>query len=306
MTDVPHLPVLKDETIGLLEPRPGKRIIDGTFGFGGHSQALLVAGAEVLGLDLDAEAHAACRELAARFPLLHCRHMSFRDLDGAMASLGWQHADGILLDLGVSSRQLDDPAKGFSYRTDGPLDLRFDQQAGEPAWRLLDATAERDLATILFEFGEERHSRRLARAIKASGSPIRTTGELRATVETALPRGAKTMATLSRVFQALRIAVNQELVALANTLEQIPDCLNTGGRVVIIAYHSLEDRLVKRWLDREKRDCVCPPELPVCGCGHTRRLKPLTRGAVKASPAEQKENPRSRSARLRAAERLAH
>lgn len=301
-----HVPVLKDQTIELLQPGPGRRYVDGTFGFGGHSLALLEAGAEVLGLDLDGVAFGHCEQLAADHDGLGCRRTSFRDLDRALRSHGWNAVDGVLLDLGVSSWQLDDPGKGFSYRTEGPLDLRFDQDAGETAADLLAELNQEDLANLIYELGEERGSRRIARAIVTAraAEPVATTARLRAIVEGVLPRGVKSQPTLSRVFQALRIAVNAELEALDETLEKLPAVLRPGGVFVVISYHSLEDRRVKRFIERERRDCLCPPELPACVCGHRRTLKPLTKKAVQAAETEQRENPRSRSARLRAACRL--
>ncbi|MCP4572423.1 MAG: 16S rRNA (cytosine(1402)-N(4))-methyltransferase RsmH [bacterium] len=306
MTSAPHVPVLLEETIELLQPRPGRRYVDGTFGFGGHATALLDAGAEVLGLDLDDRALATCRDLAAARPECHCHYGSFRDLSGALAACGWRRVDGVLLDLGVNSLQLDDPELGFSYRADGPLDLRFDREQGRPAAALVAELDETALADIFWKWGEERASRRLARAVVRARAeePVDTTGRLAAVITDTLPRGVKPMPTLSRVFQALRIAVNEELEALDEAVESLPGVLNAGGRFVVIAYHSLEDRLVKRFIDRERKDCLCPTELPVCACKHARSLRRLTRGAVKAGPDEAARNPRSRSARLRAAERL--
>jgi 16S rRNA (cytosine1402-N4)-methyltransferase len=307
MTGAPHVPVLLQQTLDLLQPGPGRRYVDGTFGFGGHSSALLDAGAEVLGLDLDGVAFAACTELAAGRPGLQCRRDSFRNLDHALRDVGWDRVDGVLLDLGVSSLQLDDPDKGFSYRADGPLDLRFDQDRGEPAAQLLSDLDERSLADLLWSLGEERASRRIARAVVAARAeaPVDTTGRLVQIVQGVLPRGVKPQPSLSRVFQALRIAVNDELGALEETLAKLPRVLVPGGRFVVISYHSLEDRMVKRFIDRERRGCVCPPELPMCaGCGHVQTLEPLTRRAVAADDEEQERNPRARSARLRAAQRI--
>ncbi len=307
MTGQLHVPVLLAETLRLLEPAPGKRIVDGTFGFGGHTAAMLAAGAAVLGLDLDDEAVASCRQLAQRQTGLICRQGSFRGLANALADAGWEGADGLLLDLGVSSRQLDDPGKGFSYRADGPLDLRFDQHRGRPAHALLEDLDETELATVLRDFAEERGARPLARAIKGAArtEPIRTTARLREVVTAALPAGAPVNAVLSRVFQALRIAVNDELAALAETLESVPRVMGAGARVVVIAYHSLEDRIVKQWVDRERRDCLCPSGLPACCCGHRRTLVSLTRRPIVATDDEIRDNTRARSARLRAAELLA-
>jgi 16S rRNA (cytosine1402-N4)-methyltransferase len=282
------------------------RIVDGTFGFGGHARAMLEAGAEVLGLDLDGVAQVACKELSERMPGLTCTRISFRHTGRAVKDAGWEKADGILLDLGVSSLQLDDPDKGFSYRADGPLDLRFDQDSGRTAAELMAAMEEAELANLLWEWGEERASRKIARAIvrARAEAPVDTTARLREIVEGILPRGVKTAPTLSRVFQALRIAVNEELDALGEVLAQLPGLLRPGGRFVIISYHSLEDRMVKRFIDREKRDCLCPTELPACVCGHVRTLKPLTKRAVKPTAEEESVNARARSARLRAAEIL--
>jgi 16S rRNA (cytosine1402-N4)-methyltransferase len=304
MISAPHVPVLREETLGLLAAGPGRRIIDGTFGFGGHAAGLLEAGADVLGVDLDAVAQAACHSLAAGQPRLRCHHGSFRDLDAALRSAGWDGADGVLLDLGVSSKQLDDPAKGFSYRADGPLDLRFDQTRGQTAADLLAGLDEAGIADLIWRWGEERGSRHIARRLVQSRAeaPLETTTQVREAVKSALPRGVKPEPVLSRVFQALRIAVNDELGALADALASMQRVLRPGGRLVVISYHSLEDRLVKRFIDQERRDCVCPPDTPVCVCRHKAWLRPLTRKAVVASAAEQHVNARSRSARLRAAE----
>ncbi len=303
MSDAPHIPVLKEETLSLLEPGPGKRFIDGTFGFGGHSKAMLEAGAEVLGLDLDGVAYAACQKISARETGLHCCRISFRNMDEALETQNWDQVDGVLLDLGVSSLQLDDPDKGFSYRSDGPLDLRFNQDKGQTAAELVANLGETELANLIYRYGEERGSRRIARVLvnAREEEPIETTVRLRDLIEGLLPRGVKSAPVLSRVFQALRIAVNEELEALPEALEKLVKVIRPGGAFVIISYHSLEDRLVKRFIDREKKDCLCPPELPLCRCGHQALLKPLTRKVVKASPTEERENPRSRSARLRAA-----
>ncbi|MCP4293222.1 MAG: 16S rRNA (cytosine(1402)-N(4))-methyltransferase RsmH [bacterium] len=303
MTDAPHIPVLKTETLDLLEPGPGKRFIDGTFGFGGHTGSMLEAGAEVLGLDLDGVAFSACEKLAEDQENLRCCRISFRDLDEAMKLNNWDQVDGVLLDLGVSSWQLDDPDKGFSYRSDGPLDLRFNQDQGQTAADLVAELSETELADLIYRWGEERGSRRIARTLVRAREeePIETTARLRDLIEGMLPRGVKSAPVLSRVFQALRIAVNEELEALPEALEKLLSAIKPGGVFVVISYHSLEDRIVKKFIDREKRDCLCPPELPVCRCGHLALLKPLTRKAVKASASEEKTNPRSRSARLRAA-----
>jgi 16S rRNA (cytosine1402-N4)-methyltransferase len=230
--------------------------------------------------------------------------MSFRHIDQAMVKAGWDKVDGVLLDLGVSSFQLDDPGKGFSYRTDGPLDLRFNQTTGITAAELLTSSSETEIADLIWKWGEERSSRRIARAIvrAMAEEPVATTARLREVVQGVLPRGMKPEPVLSRVFQALRIAVNEELEALSEVLAKLPGLLGPGGVFVVIAYHSLEDRLVKRFIDREKRDCLCPPDLPGCVCGHEKVLKPLTKKAVRATVEEEERNIRARSARLRAAQ----
>lgn len=306
MNDRLHIPVLRDEILGFLEPGPGRRLVDGTFGFGGHSEAFLDAGADVLGLDLDQEAVAACRRISTDRPRLLCQRRNFYEIEAALAEAGWDAVDGVLLDLGVSSRQLDDPDKGFSYRADGPLDLRFHQDRGRAAHELLAEVDEMELVRILREYGEDRGARPLARAILAAqhAEPIATTGRLTAVIEESLPKGAPVKSVLSRVFQALRIAVNDEMGALEKALDACLNAVGPGGRIAVISYHSLEDRRVKRWLDRERRDCLCPPELPVCRCGHVARLKPITRRPLLPGDAEIAMNPRARSAKLRVAEVL--
>jgi len=306
MTVPPHVPVLLESTIDLLQPAKGRRYIDGTFGFGGHSARLLAAGAEVVGVDLDGEAQAACRDLATDHPGLHCHHASFRHLDQAAAAAGWTRVDGILLDLGVSSRQLDHPDKGFSYRADGPLDLRFDPTSGRPASDLINTLGEEELANLIYRWGEERMSRRLARAVVAARreEPVTTTGRLAKILRNAVPGAVKPTPVLSRVFQALRIAVNEEMDALAQALGQLADMLVPGGRAVVISYHSLEDRMVKQHFERESRTCLCPPRTPICTCGHEATLRRVTRRAVQADAMETAVNPRARSARLRAVERI--
>ncbi len=300
-----HEPVLLNEVLSLLQPAPGKRFVDGTYGCGGHAEALLAGGAEVLGYDLDAAAVAACRAVASRRPGLRCRHGSYRDLVAGLTEVGWGVADGVLLDLGVSSPQIDDPERGFTYRADAELDLRFDRARGEPAHELLARLDEPALAELIRVWGEERGARRIAAAIVATRdrAPLRTTGDLRAVVESAVANGPHRPAVLSRVFQAFRIAVNDELGALGAALEAMPSALAPGGVLVVIAYHSLEDRAVKRWLTRESRDCICPPQLPICRCAHRHTVRALTARAVRPREEEIRRNPRARSARLRAAQR---
>jgi 16S rRNA (cytosine1402-N4)-methyltransferase len=291
---------------------PGsRRLVDGTVGRAGHSLALLEAHAdiELLAVDRDGEAVAAAERRFSGFGgRAGAVHGSYADLPELLRERGWGPVDGILLDLGVSSPQIDDPERGFSTRLDGPLDLRYDRDAGEPAsaW-LADAPVE-EILRVLRTYGEEPRAAAVTRAIAAAreAGPIETTGELREIVAgVAGRRGEPEAKSLARVFQALRIAVNGELAELDRFLASLRDVLAPGGRIVILSYHSLEDRRVKRFLRDAARACVCPPELPVCACGGDRAwLRPLTKRAAVARPEEKRRNPRARSVRLRAAERV--
>ena len=295
-----------------LAPRPGGRYLDGTFGGGGHSRAILAASApdgRVLALDADpaavarGAALAAERDLDGRFRIVHA---NFAGLADVADQEGMLPLNGVLLDLGLSSFQVDAPERGFAFRFDGPLDMRFDPTHGASAAELVNDLPEEALADLIWRFGEEPRSRRIAAAIvrERAKAPIATTARLAALVGNAVGgrRGSDTHPA-TRTFQALRIAVNDELAALESVLAAAVDALAPGGRLVVIAFHSLEDRIVKRFVAREAADCVCPPGLPVCVCGHRPRLRKLT-GAVKPGPAEVAANPRARSAVLRAAERL--
>jgi 16S rRNA (cytosine1402-N4)-methyltransferase len=286
------------------------RVVDGTVGRAGHSLALLEThpGVELLALDRDPEAVAVAeRRLAAFGDRVRVRHGSYADLGLHLAEWGGP-ADGILLDLGVSSPQIDDPERGFSTRLDGPLDMRFDRSQGEPAASWLARVEADELMRVLRELGEEPRARQVARAIVEAreAAPIDTTERLREVVErVAGRRGEPRSKSLARVFQAIRIAVNGELDALDRFLRGVRDWLAVDGRVVIVSFHSLEDRRVKRAFREAARDCVCPPELPRCACGGGRAwLEPLTPRALIAAPAEIEANPRARSARLRAARRV--
>jgi 16S rRNA (cytosine1402-N4)-methyltransferase len=308
-----HLPVLLPEAIAALAPEPGGRYLDGTFGGGGHARAILAAsapGGRVLALDADPAAIGRAAALAAE-PGVGERlvpvRANFADLAGIAAREGFAPLDGVLLDLGLSSFQLAEPGRGFAFRGEGPLDMRFDPTHGRPAAALVNDLPERDLADLLFRYGEEPRSRRIAAAIvrERARAPIATTARLAEVVSGAVGgrRGSDTHPA-TRTFQALRIATNDELAALERALAGAVSVLAPGGRLVTIAFHSLEDRIVKRFFARESAACVCPPGLPVCVCGHTPRLARVTTKAVRAGPAEVAANPRSRSAVLRAAERL--
>jgi 16S rRNA (cytosine1402-N4)-methyltransferase len=312
---VSHVPVLADEVVAMLAPAPGSRQVDATLGGGGHAERILEAtdpDGRLLGLDADEAAIARVRaRLASRFgDRLRLRQANFRELAQVAPDEGFAAIDGCLFDLGLSSFQLADADRGFGIRTGGPLDMRFDTGRGVPAAELL-ATLDADELTALFRrYGEEPFAGRIARAIVEARrtAPIRTAEELAAVVARVAPGrapGRRRVHPATRVFQALRIAVNEELDALQAGLAAAVDLLRPGGRLVVLSYHSLEDRIVKRFLHAERRGCTCPPEVPVCICGHEPRLRLLAPKGLVPTPAEIVANPRARSARLRAAERIA-
>ena len=302
-----HIPVLYKEVLVGLEPRPGGCYIDATLGAGGHAAGILAASApdgRLLGLDADPEAVAFAggqlRHFGERVIL---QAANFRQIGPVALALGFGQVDGILMDLGISSRQLSSPERGFSFSQDGPLDMRMDPSQGRSAADLVNHLPQAELADLLWRYGEERNSRRIARAIIAS-RPVTTTKQLADLVERTVGRREK-IHPATRTFQALRIAVNDELEALNQALVQARDLLRPQGRLAIIAFHSLEDRLVKRFYQQESRDCLCPPEIPVCVCQHRATLRVLTSKPIRPTVDEIARNPRSRSARLRIAERLA-
>ena len=309
-----HQPVLAEEVMKMLAPRPGSLHVDCTVGGGGHTERILEAASpdgRVLGLDADPAAIARVGERLARFgDRLVLRQANFRSLAEVAPGAGFDAVDGILLDLGLSSFQLADTGRGFGFRAGGPLDMRFDPSRGEPASALVARLDEAALVDLFRRYGEEPHARRIARAIVEGrrAEPIATAEQLAGLVERAVPRRPGPRGRIhpaTRVFQALRIAVNGELDALGEVLAASLALLRPGGRLVVLSYHSLEDRIVKRFVAAERRGCTCPPVVPVCVCGRASRLR--TVGAQPAVPneAEVAANPRSRSARLRTAERLA-
>jgi len=309
MADRPprHVPVLYNVVLSALRPAPGCRLLDGTVGAGGHAWGLLEASApdgELLGLDRDPAALRIAAERLTPFGArAHLRQASFAELKAALEAEGWDQVDGVLLDLGMSSMQVDDPQRGFSFQQDGPLDMRFDPSAPETAADLVNNLQAGELADLLTRFGEEPRARRVAQAIVAA-RPIHTTRELADVVARAAGyKGGRTHPA-TRTFQALRIAVNEELGALAQGLEQAVGCLRPGGRLAVISFHSLEDRAVKRFMRRESSDCLCPPRQPACTCGHFASLKEITRSPIRPEDDEVRQNARARSARLRIAERL--
>ena len=301
-----HLPVLVNEVIEMLAPASGSLHIDATLGGGGHTERILEAAnpdGRVLGLDADPAAIArVATRLGPRYgDRLVLRQANFRDLAAVAVDAGFDPVEGCLFDLGLSSYQLADRERGFGFRAGGPLDMRFDPSRGVPA---------AELTALFRRYGEEPKAPRIARAIVDARrvAPITTAEELAALVERVAPpnpRIRRRTHPATRVFQALRIAVNEELEALTAGLAAALDLLRPGGRLVVLSYHSLEDRIVKRFFQAERRGCVCPPEVPVCVCGRNPRLRLVTRPSITPTDAEVAANPRARSARLRAAERLA-
>jgi 16S rRNA (cytosine1402-N4)-methyltransferase len=310
-----HLPVLAEEVLAMLAPRSGSLQIDATLGGGGHTERILEAAkpdGRLLGLDADPAAiNRVERRLRPRFgERLVLRQANFRELATVAPDAGFDAVDGCLFDLGLSSFQLADTDRGFGFRAGGPLDMRFDTSRGVPAAELLATLDAAELTALFRRYGEEPRANRIARAIVDARreAPVTSAEELAALVERVAPpnpRQPRRTHPATRVFQALRIAVNEELEALQAGLAAAVDLLRPGGRLVVLSYHSLEDRIVKRFFAAERRGCVCPPELPVCVCGRNPRLRLLTRKSVTPTPEEVATNPRSRSARLRAAERLA-
>ncbi len=308
-----HVPVLFQEVLAGLRVRPGGRYIDATVGGGGHAAGILAALSSdgyLLGLDRDpvavetARARLAADNARARIVLVHS---SFGYLEKVARDNGCVPADGVLFDLGLSSLQLADSGRGFAFATDGPLDMRFDPaKGGDTAADLVNYLSVEELTALLFRYGEEKQARRIAEAM-VDARPLYTTGELAALVKQAVGGGRRhrRIHPATQTFQALRIAVNDELGVLEAALPQAVEILAPGGRLAVISFHSLEDRLVKRFLRRESRDCVCPPELPACVCDHRAMLRLIARKPIRPATDEVAANSRARSALLRVAERLA-
>ena len=303
MTMTDHVPVMVREVLAALNVRPGGRYVDGTVGGGSHARAIMeaaVPGGSLVGIDRDPQALAAARRELERFGAdVRLVEGDFAELGPICDELAFAPVDGVLLDLGLSSLQLEDGERGFSFQREGPLDMRFSPQQELTAAEIVNEYAEEALAEVLSRYGEQPRARRIARRI-VERRPLRTTTELAKVVEEAVGTRARRLThPATRTFQALRIAVNQEAA-----LPQAYGLLGDLGRLVVLSYHSLEDRLVKAFIRRESRDCLCPPRQPVCTCDHKAGLRPVSRGADRPSPEEVARNPRSRSARLRAAERL--
>lgn len=316
-----HRPVLYQEILEAITPRPGGRYVDGTLGGGGHAWGILQASSPdglLLGLDLDPQAIALATQRLIEFgERALIRQASYTSLAQQMAELEWSSVDGILLDLGVSSMQLDTPERGFSFQAEAPLDMRFDPDNPLHAADLVNHLPEVELADLIYRYGDEPSSRRIARAIVAA-RPVESTSQLAQVVLGAVgsrrrgreakgSKGGREKASIhpaTRTFQALRIAVNDELGGLERTLPVAVEALAPGGRLAVISFHSLEDRIVKQYFRRESTDCLCPPRQPVCTCGHRATIIEIIHRPIQPGASEVTKNPRSRSARLRVAEKI--
>ncbi len=298
-----------DEVLSWLRPRPGGAYVDATVGAGGHAEAILERIAptgRLIGIDRDAEALAVARRRLARYgAAVALRHANYSAIRAVVAEAELEAVDGIVMDLGASSLQLEDPSRGFSFARPGPLDMRMDRTQPLRAADLVNSAPEDELRRIIWAYGEERWARRIARAI-AARRPLGTTEELASVVGAAIPRRAwpRGLHPATRTFQALRIATNRELEALEQALPEAVGALRGGGRLCVITFHSLEDRIVKHAFLRLSRDCTCPPGSPQCVCNGRRLLRVLTRRPINPSPGEIAANPRARSAKLRVAERV--
>ena len=307
-----HVPVLAEEVRACLAVQPGETVIDGTFGAGGHSAILaadLRGKGKLIAIDRDPTARTYFEQLAKRTPVnTRLLRGDFGVVLPQLADNGVR-ADAILLDLGVSSMQLDRPERGFSYAADAPLDMRMDPTQDISAADVVNTWSERDLVTIFRRYGEERYAKQIARAIarRRRERPFERTGELVDVIKAAIPAPARfgDGHPAKRVFQALRIEVNAELDSLASVLPAALEMLRPGGRLAVISFHSLEDRIVKRFVAEQAKGCTCPPDFPVCVCGKEPTLRPLTRKPVRPDRAEVDANPRAASARLRAAVKVA-
>ncbi len=305
-----HAPVLLDEVIEILEPRAQGKYLDGTLGGAGHSEKILERSAPdgaLLGLDWDEEALAAAEKKLARFGArAMLRRANFRDAGAVLREIGWERVNGAVLDLGISSRHVDAPERGFSFRSDGPLDMRMDRRRALDAATIVNTFSAAELARILREYGEEPRARRIAAAIERERrrARIETTQALADLVARSLGGRHGRAHPATKTFQALRIAVNGELQNMEAFLESGYELLQRQARLAIISFHSLEDRMVKETFRKWSRSCLCPPRTPVCRCGWSQKVKLLTPRPRVASDAEIERNPRARSAKLRAVERL--
>jgi len=300
-----HTPVMIAEVIKYLDLKPGSLVIDATLGGGGHAKAILSSAKNIrlIGIDHDAEAIDAAKEnlkaFTDRIELIRDNFSNIKNITGT------RKINGIMFDLGVSSYQIDSAERGFSFQSDAPLDMRMDKSAKFTAKDLINDLSREEIEGIIKDYGEERYFKRIASAIIRK-RPISTTSELADIVKYSIPKTSpfNTTKSIARIFQAFRIAVNNELESLEKALNESIDLLAPHGRIVVISYHSLEDRIVKNIFKKESTDCICPPRLPACVCNHRKKLNIITRKPVTPGDAEVKENPRARSAKLRAAEKI--
>ncbi len=307
-----HEPVLLQEVLTWLQPYPGGVYCDGTLGGGGHSEAILRAAGDsavLYGIDRDPQALRAASMRLKAYPGFHAIHGNFHDAKALLAAAGAGLLDGVLLDLGVSSPQLDQGDRGFSYHQEAPLDMRMDQTQGETAADLVNTRSEEELTRIIREYGEEKWAARVARMIceHRAEKPLRTTMDLVHAVDAAIPKAIRRREDghpARRTFQAIRIAVNDELAPLEQALKDLMNCLKPGGRLCVITFHSLEDRIVKNTFRAMQFPCICPPKAPICTCGRKPTARVLGGNGVAPGAAETEHNPRARSARLRIAEKL--
>lgn len=302
-----HIPVLYKEIIHALQPQSGGRYVDGTLGAGGHARGILEAcspDGHLLGLDVDPQALALARETLAPFEgRTHLEQASYITITKQLAALKWDFVDGIVLDLGASSMQFDNAERGFSFMQDGPLDMRFGSNAFQSAEDIVNTYDERDLADLIFRYGEDRDARRIAKAIVMS-RPLRTTRELVAVIEKASPRRGDRTHPATQTFQALRIAVNEELSSVESVLPQAVAALRSGGRCAVISFHSLEDRIVKDYFREQSKDIVNPPYERIYEVERKAVVEIINKKPIVASDEEVKDNPRARSAKLRVIEKL--
>ncbi len=308
-----HVSVLRDECIRNLEIRPDGVYVDGTLGGAGHAAEIcrrLSPQGRFIGIDQDEEAVQAGKERLAGFPNVTIVRDNFRNFKSIIRELGVQQVNGVLLDLGVSSKQLDDPERGFSYMQDAPLDMRMDERAAFSAYNVVNEYSKEELRRVLTEYGEERWASRIADFIAEARNtkPIETTGELVRIIKNAVPKGAREDGPhpAKRSFQAIRIEVNQELTILGQALDDMANLLAPGGRLCVITFHSLEDRIVKQTFKRLENPCTCPKTLPVCICGKKPVIRVITKKPIVPTEEELADNPRSRSAKLRVAEGIPH
>ena len=310
--DFQHEPVLLQEVLQWINTRPDGVYCDGTLGGGGHSEAILEAsgGTAVLyGIDRDETAIAAASERLKKYPGFHALRGNFHDGKDLLREAGAGLLDGVLLDLGVSSPQLDTPERGFSYHADAPLDMRMDRSRGMTAAEFLNTANEREIARVIREYGEEKWAARIAKIIceHRKEKPLQTTFDLVDAVDAAIPKAVRRKDDghpARRTFQAIRIAVNDELAPLEQALKDFTECLKPGGRICVITFHSLEDRIVKNCFRSLEHPCICPPKAPICTCGRKPSVKVLAGGAVVPTAEETERNPRARSAKLRVAEKI--